>query len=149
MQIKILCVGKLKKNYPLNPLIEFYKARIRTPVHIFEVCAQEPTDTKVLHNMWFKYAAKEDPLFVLDRDGTILSDQDWADMLLAQKERSTKNICLVVGGAHGVPEKTKQSALQTLSLGRITWNHHLMRALLLDVIYRCEKIWENHPYART
>lgn len=55
---------------------------------------------------------------------------------------------LLIGGADGHLDSTRQKANLLLSFGRLTLPHILMRAVLVEQIYRIETIIGGHPYHR-
>ena len=57
-----------------------------------------------------------------------------------------KNISFVIGGADGLHEDVLEKAHLTLSFGKITWPHMLMRGMLCEQIYRCQEILRGSPY---
>jgi 23S rRNA (pseudouridine1915-N3)-methyltransferase len=54
----------------------------------------------------------------------------------------------VIGGAEGLSSEVLERADLTLSLGRMTWPHLLVRVLLTEQLYRAQCILDGHPYHR-
>ena len=52
----------------------------------------------------------------------------------------------VVGGSEGLDDSVKAIAKHTLSFSKMTFPHQLARLMLLEQIFRCEKIKQHHPY---
>jgi 23S rRNA (pseudouridine1915-N3)-methyltransferase len=60
----------------------------------------------------------------------------------------SRPICFLIGGAEGLDRPALTRADFTLSLGRMTWPHLLVRAMLAEQIYRARSISAGHPYHR-
>ena len=57
-------------------------------------------------------------------------------------------MAFLIGGADGLSEEVRKACTLSWSLGRITWPHSLMRALLAEQLYRAWSVLEGHPYHR-
>ena len=56
------------------------------------------------------------------------------------------DIAFVIGGSDGVSAAVRQRADETLSFGPITLPHNLARVVLLEQLYRAQKISRGEPY---
>lgn len=65
------------------------------------------------------------------------------DQLLVQGK---SNIAFVIGGSDGVSDGVRSRADETLSFGPITLPHNLARVVLLEQLYRAQKISHGEPY---
>lgn len=54
----------------------------------------------------------------------------------------------IIGGAEGLDPAVLQRADHRLSLGKLTWPHLLVRALLAEQLFRAQCIATGHPYHR-
>ena len=63
----------------------------------------------------------------------------------AQAERRERHR-IVIGGSDGVSAAVRQRADETLSFGPITLPHNLARVVLLEQLYRAQKISRGEPY---
>ena len=52
----------------------------------------------------------------------------------------------VVGGSEGLDDSVKAIAKHQLSFSKMTFPHQLARLMLMEQIFRCEKIKKYHPY---
>lgn len=84
----------------------------------------------------------------LDEKGAELSSNELADLLKTTCLTQTSDFCYVIGGPDGHFPEILSRAHKKISFGRVTWPHHLMKVLLIEQIYRAEKIIEGHPYHR-
>lgn len=77
----------------------------------------------------------------LHPDGKIVNSNDFSK-LLADKMA----IKFFIGGAFGFEEKFLKQCDKVISLGEITMSHKIVKAVLLEQIYRGFSILSNHPY---
>ena len=71
------------------------------------------------------------------------------NMALMIKEHFTYNsspIAFVIGGSNGLDNRVLERSNYHLSFGKMTFPHQLMRLILLEQIYRCMMINNNHKY---
>ena len=59
---------------------------------------------------------------------------------------AARDIAFVIGGSDGVSAAVRQRADETLSFGPITLPHNLARVVLLEQLYRAQKISRGEPY---
>ena len=52
------------------------------------------------------------------------------------RDRSTRQLIFVCGGAEGFPEDIRRQAQQKLSLSAMTYSHELARVMLAEQLYR-------------
>ena len=55
---------------------------------------------------------------------------------------------LIIGGADGLSEEIRDRADITLAFGALTIPHQIVRALVLEQLYRAMTIISGHPYHR-
>ncbi len=67
---------------------------------------------------------------------------------LAQWRETGRALAFVIGGAEGLDAAVLARADATLSLGRMTWPHMLVRVMLVEQLYRAQAILAGHPYHR-
>lgn len=60
--------------------------------------------------------------------------------------RGESDIAFVIGGSDGVSKDVRARANEMLSFGRITLPHNLARVVLLEQLYRAQKISRGEPY---
>ncbi len=88
------------------------------------------------------------PLVALDRRGMPWSSREFADHLGSWRDRGTPELAFAIGGAEGLASAVLERAAASLSLGRMTWPHLLVRGMLLEQLYRAQQILAGHPYHR-
>jgi 23S rRNA (pseudouridine1915-N3)-methyltransferase len=62
---------------------------------------------------------------------------------LEERRRSGRDLCFIIGGPRGLD---LDACDQKLSLGRMTLPHQLARVVLLEQVYRANKILAGEPY---
>lgn len=56
------------------------------------------------------------------------------------------DLAFVIGGSDGVSDQVRRRADEALSFGRITLPHNLARVVLLEQLYRAQRISRGEPY---
>ena len=88
------------------------------------------------------------PAVVLDERGTDLTSLDLAARLGRWRDEGNAAVAFLVGGADGHGTAVRRRADLLMALGRLTWPHLLVRAMLAEQIYRASTILGGHPYHR-
>lgn len=154
MNIEIICVGKLKEKY-LKQGIEEYLKRLSpyANVSIVEV-ADEPTEENMsIDSLLDKEADKilsrldaQRKIIVLAIEGKLIRSEDLAISLENYATYGHSKVAFIIGGSLGLANKLKEKADLSISFGRITLPHQLMRLVLVEQIYRAFRIMKGHAY---
>ena len=83
---------------------------------------------------------------LLDIGGRERSSEELSAHLDELALRGTSDFAFVIGGSDGVSEAVRARADETLSFGPITLPHNLARVVLLEQLYRAQKISRGEPY---
>lgn len=83
----------------------------------------------------------------LDGAGAQWSTEKLADRLESWMQEG-RDVSFLIGGPDGLSAECKSKADLSLSLGRFTWPHALVRVMLVEQLYRAWSITQNHPYHR-
>jgi 23S rRNA (pseudouridine1915-N3)-methyltransferase len=86
-------------------------------------------------------------VIALDAGGAAPDSVEFSGMLMKWTQTGRK-LAFVIGGAEGLEAAVIARADATLSLGRLTWPHLLVRPMLAEQIYRAQMIAAGHPYHR-
>ena len=78
----------------------------------------------------------------------VLADSAELARLLERWLAAGRPVCFLIGGTEGLDAPVIARADYKLSLGRLTWPHFLVRAMLAEQIYRARSIAAGHPYHR-
>lgn len=143
--IKIICFGKLKENYLVNAVNDYYERvnkyhkisilELKDSENIFD---EEKELLKIIQN-------DKSYKILLDIKGEEVSSIEFST-LINDKLTHFSSITFIIGSSNGVSENIKNFVNQKISFGKITMPHGLFRAVLLEQIYRSFKILNNESY---
>jgi len=152
LKIKLVVVGNIKEKYFTDAIIE-YKKRLSRFVDLEIQELQEgskQTKSNVEEIKKFEsdliLKAISGYIIVLDRQGTMVSSEDIAEIIDTLSVQGSSKITFVIGGSHGVDDRVLKAANKKISFGKVTYPHQLMRVILLEQIYRAETILNNITY---
>lgn len=157
MNIELICVGKLKEKYLKQGIAEYMKRlSAYANVSIVEV-ADEPTADQMSDTEIEQVLAKEaekiktrlDPqrkVIVLAIEGKVISSEELASQLEQYATYGDSKVSFIIGGSLGLADELKKRSDLSISFGRITLPHQLMRLVLVEQIYRAFRIKSGHAY---
>lgn len=150
MRVTICAVGRLKPG-PERDLIDKFSKRIVWPFEIREVEERRKLSAPELARREAELLEAACPpgavRIVLDERGKSLASTVFAKKMEMWRY-SGRDIAFVIGGADGLSKTLRDSADMLLSFGSATWPHMLVRAMLVEQIYRGQEIVAGHPYHR-
>lgn len=82
----------------------------------------------------------------LDEYGESYSSSDFARYLTSWRDTGKSHLTFYIGGASGFGETFKNFSPRTLSFGKATWPHRLVRVMLAEQLYRASTIILGTPY---
>lgn len=85
---------------------------------------------------------------LLDSRGDNLDSASLAARLADWRDNDRPATVFVIGGPDGLAQNLTEKADLKLAFGAATWPHQLVRAMLLEQIYRAMTILNGHPYHR-
>jgi len=151
MQLEILAIGRARAS-PERELDQTYAERIRWPLKLRELEEKRPLPPADLQAresaLLLDALARDAAVVALDETGKALSSQQFAEQLGRWQDDGRAIVAFVIGGADGLTREVRDRADLVLSLGRQTWPHMLVRAMLAEQIYRAQQILAGHPYHR-
>ena len=83
---------------------------------------------------------------VFTPEGKTLSSEALADKLKEVKLSGKSSACFLIGSSFGMAPKVKEKADFKLSMGPMTFPHHLARVMVLEQLYRAEAIQAGSKY---
>ena len=157
MEIRIICVGKLKENYWKDAAEEYSKRLSRfCNIKILEIkearlpdkasAAEEETVKREEGEGILKQIRDEDFVISLEIQGKSLSSEEMAEKIENLGLAGRSNLVFVIGGSLGLSPEVSRRADFHLSFSRMTFPHQMMRVILLEQIYRSFKIIRNETY---
>jgi 23S rRNA (pseudouridine1915-N3)-methyltransferase len=148
--MRILAIGKAAKSAPESALFARYAARLK-PVPVLNELPDgvgSPAEIKRREaDAILKAISPSDFVVALDSGGATPDSLELATLLGRWRE-SGRRLNFIIGGAEGLDHAVIARADATLSLGRLTWPHLLVRPLLAEQLYRASMIAAGHPYHR-
>lgn len=157
MKITVACVGRIKEKF-FTAAIDEYSKRLSRYVSL-EIC--QVNDEKAPENMseadeikvkeiegkkLLKVIKDTSYVVVLAIDGKKMTSEGLADFIKNNMVRGVSHITFVIGGSLGLSEEVIKRADFKLSFSDMTFPHQLMRVILLEQIYRANRINNNEPY---
>lgn len=157
MKIKIVTVGKLKEKYLKDGIAEYSKRISRfAVVEMIELADEKTPDRasdseneKILDlegNRILSKIGDREFVVVLAIEGKTLSSEEFSKQLEQASINGYSTLTFVIGGSLGLSPQVKNRANLSLSFGRLTLPHQLMRLVLVEQIYRAFTIQQGSPY---
>jgi 23S rRNA (pseudouridine1915-N3)-methyltransferase len=87
-------------------------------------------------------------IIALDETGEQIGSTALARTLELWRDDGTREIRFLIGTADGLTHDERASADKLIAFGKATWPHMLVRAMLVEQIYRATSIIAGHPYHR-
>ncbi len=86
---------------------------------------------------------------VLDERGATMNSEAFAALLGRWRDDGVRETRFVIGAADGHNPATREDADLLLAFGPATWPHLMLRAMLLEQLWRATSILAGHPYHRS
>lgn len=87
-------------------------------------------------------------LIALDERGKNLDSTEFAALLGRYRDDGLRDLVVAIGGPDGFDPDIRRQADMTVSFGKLTWPHQLIRIMLAEQLYRAVTILSGHPYHR-
>lgn len=156
-EITLITMGKLKEKFYLSAAEEYAKRLkgyckfqlLELPEHRLpdspsqaEILAglekeAELIISKIPKGAWF---------CVFTPEGKNISSEEFAAKLKEVKLSGKSSACFLIGSSFGMADRIKQMADFKLSMGKMTFPHHLARIMVLEQLYRAEAIQAGSKY---
>lgn len=156
-EITLITMGKLKEKFYISAaqeyskrlsgycrftLLELPEYRLPenpSPVEIAAGLEKEADDilSRVPKGAWF---------CVFTPEGKIISSEAFAEKLADLKLSGKSSACFLIGSSFGMAPRVKERADFKLSMGPMTFPHHLARIMVLEQLYRAEAIQAGSRY---
>lgn len=157
MNVKLICVGRLKERFYAEACAEFRKRISRfAEVSIIEVADERapeqlsPAEMEQVRRAEgeriLSKAAPGEYLIAMDLKGEQLTSPEMASRLQGIMNSGGSKMTFVIGGSLGLSPEVLRRADLRLCFGKPTFSHQIFRIMLLEQIYRCFKIMNNEPY---
>ena len=157
MHITVIAVGKIKEKYLQDGIAE-YEKRLGPLVKlkILEIAEEKRNahtplsqETPVRNAEGSRIIAAIPPEsypIALDVGGVHWSSEDLARATRKWEISGRNHLTFIIGGDLGLSEEVLERCQLRLSLSEMTFTHQMARMILLEQIYRAEKINRGEPY---
>lgn len=155
--ITLITMGKLKEKFYISAAAEYAK-RLQgycrfTLLELPEVrLPEDPSPAEIAAGLEkeaesiFAKIPKGAWFCVLTPEGKELSSEAFASKLKDVKLSGKSSACFLIGSSFGMSPRVKARADFKLSMGPMTFPHHLARIMVLEQIYRAEAIQAGSKY---
>lgn len=157
MKIKVVTVGKLKEKYLKDGIAEYSKRISRfAKFEMIELSdektpdkASESENQKILEIEGQRILSKiadRDFVIVLAIEGKTFFSEEFSKQLEETSIKGFSTLTFIIVGSLGLSSSVKNRANLSVSFGRLTLPHQLMRLVLVEQIYRAFTIQQGFPY---
>ena len=155
--ITLITVGKLKEKFYLSAAGE-YEKRLKAycNFHLIELpeyrLPESPSTAEIAIGLEkeaeqiLQKVPKGAWLCIFTPEGKTLSSEGFAEKLKEVKLSGKSSACFLIGSSFGISSSIKHKADFRLSMGPMTFPHHLARIMVLEQIYRAEAIQAGSKY---
>ena len=149
LEVKIICVGKLKERY-WREAVEEYAKRLSafcrfSVVELNEArLPQNPTAAEIgraleEESRAIRAAAGRSAVYALCIEGRMLSSEKLASEISMAAVGGASSLAFVIGSSHGLHESVKACG-KRISMSPMTFPHQLARVMLCEQLYRAFSI---------
>lgn len=157
MNIKIIGVGRVKEKYFRNGIAEYAKRLGRfckfKVVEVKDEKAPESLSQAEMDEVMAKEGerilnkiSEREYVYALAIEGKEYSSEEFAKEINQLTVYGHSDITFVIGGSLGLSPAVLKRANATVSFGRFTLPHQLMRLVLAEQVYRAMTIINGLPY---
>lgn len=157
LNIRIICVGRLKEKFYLSAAAEYLKrlgAFCRAEVEELPESRLPANPSAAEIAAALKKESESIALRIPDGaltialcvEGKELDSVRFSELIEACALKGKSRICFLIGGSFGLDESLKARADLRMSMSQMTFPHHLARIMLLEQIYRAFQIQEGTRY---
>ena len=155
--ITLITMGKLKEKFYISAATEYAKRLSGyckfTLLELPEVrLPEDPSPAEISAGLEkeaeliFSKIPKGAWFCVFTPEGKVISSEAFADKLKEVKLSGKSSACFLIGSSFGMSPRVKAKADFKLSMGPMTFPHHLARIMVLEQIYRAETIQTGSKY---
>jgi 23S rRNA (pseudouridine1915-N3)-methyltransferase len=143
MKLLFLFAGG-KYDAEILSLAESFVMRISRYENMETVLLSEKKDSDDMSML--KRIHQDDCVVLFDERGKMCSSENFAMLIDREKQKSTRRIVFVVGGAHGVGDEMRKRAGHVIAFSPMVFPHQLARVMVLEQVYRALSILTGSKY---
>ena len=138
MLLHVVARGKIARS-PEAELVQRYEKRINWPLKLTE-----------LPEHGGRIAEPQTPIktVLLDERGKQFGSEEFAGLIGGWRDDGMREARFVIGAADGHSHEDRAAADVLFAFGKATWPHLMVRAMLMEQLYRATMILAGHPYHR-
>ncbi len=147
MNIKVVCIGKLKEKY-WTLAIEEYSKRLKSycKLDIVELKESPRDNINAEGEAILAKIDKSEYVITLEIKGKSLTSEKLAKKIEDLAIEGKSDVTFVIGGSEGLSQEVMDRSNFALSFSAMTFPHQMIRVFLLEQIYRSFKIIKHEPY---
>ncbi len=134
MKLVFCMCGRTEKG-PVAELVNDYVRRIS------RYCPVEVVEAKTL-----KLQGREGVHVLLSPEGERMTSEEFARYIGDAQVGSVRHLFFYTGGPTGFDESLSGHVRKKISFSSMTFNHQIIRVMLLEQVYRAFTILNNEPY---
>ena len=157
MNVKILCVGKIKEKFYRDAISEYSKRLSKyCTLEVVEVAdektSENSSDVEIAlikdkeGERILKHIKDKDFVIALAILGKQMDSVAFSKYIENLTITGNSSIVFVIGGSLGLSDSVLSRSNFKISFSEMTFPHQLMRVILLEQIYRGMRIMNNEPY---
>lgn len=155
--ITLIAMGKLKEKFYLSAAAE-YEKRLKGYCNfkLLELpetrLPDDPSDAEISAgleketDLILSKIPKGAWLCVFTPEGKVISSEALAERIRQVKLSGKSSACFLIGSSFGISPRVKEKADFKLSMGPMTFPHHLARIMVMEQLYRSEAIQAGSKY---
>jgi len=146
MKVELMAVGKIKAPFAEAEAHYLKLLGPLQPVQVTELKDDEAL-ARTVTAARATGGTRPDPgtLIALEAGGREMTSERWADWL-GERRQEGRRLTFLIGGPEGLPGELSGRADHRLSLGPQTMAHQLARIVLLEQLFRANKILAGQRY---
>lgn len=155
--ITLIAMGKLKEKFYLSAAAE-YEKRLQgyCRFHLVELpeyrVPEDPSAAEITAglereaDLIVSKIPKGSWFCVLTPEAKAISSESLAQQIQTVKLSGKSHACFLIGSSFGIAQRIKNLADFKLSMGPMTFPHHLARIMVMEQLYRSEAIQAGSKY---
>lgn len=156
-EITLITIGKLKEKFYISAASEYAKRMGGyCRFHLVELpetrLPEDPSPAEIAAGLEkeaeliFSKIPKGAWFCIFTPEGRVISSEAFAEKLKEVKLSGKSSACFLIGSSFGMSPRVKSKADFKLSMGPMTFPHHLARIMVLEQLYRAEAIQAGSKY---
>ena len=146
-----MCIRDRSRDPWVKDAIDEYAGRIRRymPLDLIDIRDEKGAEAEEMRRRECERLEKQIPLgatvVLMDERGEHMDSPALASFIGKQRDSGVGELIFIIGGAYGFSEEFRRRG-RLLALSKMTFTHQMVRAFLLEQIYRAFTILNGEPY---